>query len=113
MIKWAHDKEKAVRFTIRIEGNLQEYALAFLHIWNNARENKECFYKVENNASNCIMVTAKRSAKTEVQYYLSQFGEIEEIEEVALYSVGFTTGTDWDEVYSDEEKVFIIDTDCI
>ena len=49
MIRYYHEKEKAFRISVELKGNTQEYALSFLHIWNNAREYPNMFYKVENN----------------------------------------------------------------
>ena len=109
MIKYAHEKQKAIRFTVRIEGDTQKYAVSFLHIFNNARENNDDIYKVENCYDNRVFVTVNPSCKDEAERYLSQFGEVTDTEEITLYVIGFGAGSNWDEVYSDEEKEFVLE----
>ena len=111
MIKYAHEKQKAIRFTVNIKGNVEEYAMSFLHIFNNARDNHDEIYKVENFYDNRVFVTVNPSCKDEAERYLSQFGEITSKEEITLYIIGFGAGSNWDEVYSDDEKEFILEWD--
>ena len=49
MIKYYHKKEKATKISVELKSNTQEYALSFLHIWNNAREYPNTIAHVENN----------------------------------------------------------------
>ena len=109
MIKYAHEKQKAIRFTLRIEGNTEKYAMSFLHIFNNARENHDDIYKVENCYDDRVFVTVSPNVEKEAERYLSQFGEITYKEEVTLYIIGFGAGTNWDEAYSDDEQEFILE----
>ena len=111
MIKYAHEKQKAIRFTVAIEGDTQKYAMSFLHIFNNARENHDDIYKVENCYDNRVFVTVNPYCSKEAEEYLSQFGEILDTEEITLYIIGFGQGTNWDEAYSDDEKEFILEWD--
>ena len=48
MIKYSHKKERATMFTLRIDKPVQEYALAFLHIVNNAKEYPDTIYDIKN-----------------------------------------------------------------
>lgn len=83
MINLFYEKEKAIRITVRLDGDIQEYALSFLHIWNNAREYPNKLYKVENiSASNDIFVTCNPNCEEEAKEYLEQFGEIRYTEEI-------------------------------
>ena len=77
MVKFTHEKQKAVRFTLNIEGDVQKYALSLLHIINNAREYPSSIYKVENTPSNSVYVTANPDASEAVRDYIENFGEVE------------------------------------
>ena len=91
MIKYYHEKEKAVRFTLNIEGDVQEYALSLLHIINNAREYPGMIYKVENTPSNRVYVTCKPSRKEDVKEYLEHFGQIEYEDEINWFVIKLDT----------------------
>lgn len=113
MIKFTHDYEKAIQFTVDIEGDVQKYAMSFLHIFNNARENPDCFYKVENSYNNQVFVTCERGYRDQVEKYLSQFGKIvskEDIHKVNIYPM-CNNSNDYDELYPDDRdtKFFVID----
>lgn len=82
MIKYYHEKEKATRITVRLEGDVQKYALSFLHIWNNAREYPDMFYKVENNSGNDVYITCRTKDAESIKEYLEQFGKIVYTEEI-------------------------------
>lgn len=76
MTKFSYKKEEAMRIVVNIEGDVQKYAMNFLHIWNNARENSDVFYKVGNTYDNRVYVTFNPAYKNEVKEYLEQFGKI-------------------------------------
>jgi len=82
MINLFYEKEKAIRITVRLEGGVQKYALSFLHIWNNAREYPDMFYKVENDSGNDVYVTCRPKDAESIKEYLEQFGEIVYTEEI-------------------------------
>lgn len=83
MIKYYHEKEKAMQITVNLEGDVQRYALSFLHIWNNAREYPDMFYKVENmSGSNKVIITCRMEDAENISEYLEQFGEITYTEEI-------------------------------
>lgn len=87
MIKYYHEKEKATRITVSLEGDVQQYALSFLHIWNNAREYPNMFYKVENNSGSNVYVTCRTKDADSITEYLEQFGEIVYTEEINWYII--------------------------
>ena len=107
MVKYYHEKERAVEFTLNIEGDVQRYAMSFLHIWNNARENKDVFYKVENiSGSNKVFVTCNKEYRNEAEEYLSQFGEItfeEDINRFVITAEYDKSG--WEEIFGDDCEV--------
>ena len=104
MIKFTHDFEKAIRFCVDIEGDVQKYAMSFLHIFNNARENPDCFYKVENCYDNRVFVTCNMEYEDQAEDYLSQFGKIvykADIRKINVYPV-CANSKDYDELYPDD-----------
>lgn len=113
MIKYSHEKERATMFTLRIDKPVQKYALDFLNIINNAREYPNTFYKIENNPGNDVYVTCRTSDKENIKYYLTQFGDIineEEVNRFIIYADFDKQG--WDEFYGDEdidEVQFVVD----
>lgn len=104
MLKWTSKPEKALRITLSIEKDVSEYALNFLHIWNNAREYPNMFYKVENNSGCDVIVTYNPKYDDEIHEYLEQFGRIwckEEIKWVVVSPIYDFSG--WSVLF-DEEK---------
>lgn len=73
--------------TVDVEGDIEEYAKSFLHIFNNARENKELL-KVKNYyGSNDVTVYCELSSKDALIKYLKMFGEIKSCEKVLMYQM--------------------------
>jgi len=71
--------------TVEVEGNLEEYATNFLHIFNNVRESKELL-KVENHyGSNDVTVYCELDVKNDLEKYLKMFGKIKDCEKVLMY----------------------------
>ncbi len=70
--------------TVRLEGNIKEYAESFLHIFNNVRESSELI-KVKNYyGSNDVTVYCELGAKDALIKYLKVFGEVQACEKVLL-----------------------------
>ena len=67
--------------TIEVKGNVQEYAMAFLHIFNNVRESSELVRVTNRAESNDISVVCYDGQKTldATKRYLKQFGEIKSV----------------------------------
>lgn len=104
MIKYRYNKEKAIVFTVNLEGDVQKYALSFLHIWNNARDFCNTFYKVENlSGSNKVFVTCNPRDKESVEEYLSQFGEITYTEEINRFVINAEYDKNgWEEIWGED-----------
>lgn len=67
---------KGWEVSVEIKGDVQKYALAFLHIFNNVREN-DGLVRVENAAdSNVVSVVCYDAYLNATRKYLEQFGEI-------------------------------------
>lgn len=73
--------------TVKVEGDVKEYAESFLHIFNNVRESKELL-KVQNYyGSNDVTVYCELEAKDNLIKYLKAFGEIQDCEKVLMYQM--------------------------
>lgn len=73
--------------TVEVEGNFEEYATNFLHIFNNVRENKELL-KVKNYyGNNDVTVYCELDFKDALIKYLKMFGEIKSCEKVLMYQM--------------------------
>lgn len=73
--------------TVNIEGDVDEYAKSFLHIFNNVRESSELI-KVKNYyGSNDVTVYCELEAKDSLIKYLKAFGEIQTCEKVLMYQI--------------------------
>lgn len=106
MVKYFHKKEKAIQFSVELKGDTQEYALSFLHIWNNAREYPNMFYKVENNSGNSVFVTCNPKYTDEIKEYLKQFGEIWSTEEINWIIISAEYDMNgWRELFDDDCEV--------
>ena len=82
----AHETE-GYAVTVDVEGNIEDYATSFLHIFNNVRESKELF-KVKNYYdSNEVTVYCELDSKDALIKYLKAFGEIKGCERVLLYQL--------------------------
>lgn len=104
MIKFTKHKEETMKIQVAIEGDVQEYALSFLHIWNNAREYDNVFLKVENNSSNIVTVHFRTKYLDSVREYLENFGHITNEEPVVSWFIDFETDMKgYDELYGSED----------
>lgn len=113
MLKFQHEKQKAIQFSVNLEGDTQKYALSFLHIWNNAREYPNMFYKVGNNSGNDVFVTCNPKYQKEIKEYLEQFGEIWDMEEINYMVISATYDRNgWNELFGDDCEVkFAVEID--
>lgn len=80
-------KTEAYAVRVNVEGGIEEYAVNFLHIFNNVRENKELL-KVKNYYDgNDVTVYCKPEFKDDTIKYLKMFGEIQSCEKVVAYQM--------------------------
>lgn len=83
MIKCYVNKRRAYMFTLDLGDDVRKYAMSFLHIFNNVRDNRDTFYRLENlSGTNLVFVTCDKGDRNEVRNYLSQFGKITYEEDV-------------------------------
>ena len=73
--------------TVDVEGSLEEFAINFLHIFNNVRENKELLKVRTNYDSNDVTVYCELDSKDALIKYLKMFGKIKGCEKVLMYQM--------------------------
>ena len=97
-------KGKAMKLTFEFTGSVQDYALAWLHLSNNAREYPNVFLKHYNSDGNYVyVVTSKAKAQNMKDYMegLSHDGfKVELVEEMEIETI--TPMVDWDCTFTDE-----------
>lgn len=81
MTKLKAVKGKAYRIEVKMPRDVTQYALNFLKIYNNAREDSRIL-KLYNTRGNNIFVVVKESAKDDAVDWLEWFGKIVEVTEV-------------------------------
>lgn len=64
---------KAVKLSCSFEGSVQDYALAWLHLTNNAREYPKIFLKYYNNSGNGVTVITPEKYVEKMKDYLTGF----------------------------------------
>ena len=95
MKKYAVDTFPAYRLTVKMEGDLQTYAMNFLSIFNNVKTNPE-LYQITNDYKDNVYVVCEKSLVEATKRFLSQYGEITDIEEVLCASIEDDIEYDWD-----------------
>ena len=98
---------EGLAITVEIKGSLKEYAMSFLHIVNNVRDNEELL-KVKNHFNNDVTVYCTPEYKNKVIRYLESFGEIKSCENVLMYQLEDADGYDFDKY---DEAVVVPDFD--
>lgn len=74
--------------TVEIDGRYDKYATSYLHIVNNARENKDILKKVVNHfGSNDVTVYCDGKYREETIKYLENFGHVKSYPRVLMYQL--------------------------
>lgn len=71
--KMTFERRSAVLFTCEFNGPVEGYALAFLKLYNNAREYKDMILHVSNNSGNKVYVISTKKAQKAVHEFLDGF----------------------------------------
>lgn len=72
-IKAKAKQGKAVKISATFKGSVENYALAWLHLTNNAREFPEIFLKHYNNSGNGVFVITPEKYVEKMKEYLTGF----------------------------------------
>ena len=54
--KLTFERKKAILLTVEFNGTVEEYAMAWLKLTNNAREYSNMIWKIQNSSSNTVYV---------------------------------------------------------
>ena len=91
MVKTVEQKpvefSKGFEVTVCIAGTIQEYAMSFLNIFNNVKENDE-LVRITNDYGNNVSVVCYAESLEETKKYLGQFGEIVEVCSALIVAFG-------------------------
>ena len=111
MVEYKHEKQKATKFTLKVKGDTQEYALSLLHIINNAREFPNMIYKVENTYNDIVYVTCRPKYAENIKEYLEQFGEIKSEDTINWFVVSAQyDSAGWNELFGEDcEQDFTVE----
>lgn len=81
MIRFATEEIKAIRFEVDMRGSVEIYALNWLNICNNTRDNPDLL-KCYNDSGTTVYVVCKKDAAEFVKDWLGWFGDVSDGEEV-------------------------------
>ena len=79
-------REDGYEVGVELSGNLEKYALDFLHIFNNVKE-RNGLIRVWNDYNRTVYVVCDEGTHDALCEYLSQFGEIKSDRHVQLMRV--------------------------
>jgi len=85
----------AVRVTVDLGSDIDEYAKNFLSIFNNVRENQELYSVHNQSGSNRVSVTCDPDYVEETKNWLGYFGEVDEGTKL-IRCLRVDDGTDYD-----------------
>lgn len=101
MIRFITEKKPVVKVCVEMRGDVQEYALNFLKIVNNVRDNEELL-RCYNGYGNDVYVICEPSAKDATVDFLGWFGEVTDIEEITgllpVLDEEHLTPEEWDQL---------------
>ena len=84
MITATYEKKNVRRLTVKMPSKVDDYALVFLQMFNNAREYSETIMQIENNSGNEVFITCPTDSVESVRGWVDAFRDTEvvDIEEV-------------------------------
>ena len=72
---------------VELSGDLQQYALDFLHIFNNVKSDNDLI-RVWNDYGKIVYVVCRENAHSPLIEYLAQFGKIVHDDPVEIMTIG-------------------------
>lgn len=77
--------QTASRIKVKLDGDIQKYALSFLAIYNNVKSDADLL-KVYNDYENSVYLVCVPEVEAEAVKFLSQFGEITRIDTIQVFT---------------------------
>ena len=82
------ERKKAVLLTVEFNGTVEEYAMAWLKLTNNAREYSNMIWKIQNTSSNTVYVYCNPKSAEAVRDFCTGIVTFYHEEEDKVHSVG-------------------------
>lgn len=84
MITATYEKKNVRRLTVKMPSKVDDYALVFLRMFNNAREYPETIMQLENNSGSEVFITCPTDSVKAVRDWVESFvdTEVVDVEEV-------------------------------
>lgn len=89
--KITFERKKAVLLTVEFNGTVEEYAMAWLKLTNNAREYGNMIWKIKNSSSNTVYVYCNPRSAEAVRDFCTGIISFYREEEDRVHSVGEVT----------------------
>lgn len=89
--KLTFERRKAVLLTVEFKGTVEEYAMAWLKLTNNAREYNNMIWKIQNTSSNTVYVYCNPKSAEAVKDFCTGIVTFYHEEEDKIHYVGEVT----------------------
>lgn len=86
--KITFERKKAVLLTVEFKGTVEEYAMAWLKLTNNAREYNNMIWKIKNSSSNTVYVYCNPKSAEAVKEFCTGIVVFYHEDEDKIHSVG-------------------------
>ena len=86
--KLTFERKKAVLLTVEFKGTVEEYAMAWLKLTNNAREYNNMIWKIKNTSGNTVYVYCNPKSAEAVKEFCTGIVSFYHEEEDSIHSVG-------------------------
>ena len=89
--KLTFERRKAILLTVEFKGTVEEYAMAWLKLTNNAREYGNMIWKIQNTSSNTVYVYCNPKSADAVKDFCTGLVTFYHEEEDEMHFVGEVT----------------------
>ena len=89
--KLTFERRKAILLTVEFKGTVEEYAMAWLKLTNNAREYSNMIWKIQNTSSNTVYVYCNPKSAEAVKDFCTGIVTFYHEEEDEMHFVGEVT----------------------
>lgn len=89
--KLTFERRKAVLLTVEFKGTVEEYAMAWLKLTNNAREYSNMIWKIQNTSSNTVYVYCNPKSAEAVKDFCTGIVSFYHEEKDEMHYVGEVT----------------------
>lgn len=116
MIKAKYKKIQARRLIIEMPKDINDYALVFLQLFNNAREYPESIMLIENNSGNQVFITCPKDSTEEIKDWINSFKDTKVIDIENIDRFVFNIFPDKEEFCNlfgyENDSQYVLEVDC-